>query len=109
MPLETLFSVANLVALGGWLVLVAAPILPERARVVPRLAVPALLALGYCALLLTSWSGAEGSFSSLEGVAALFGSREVLLAAGCTSWRSIFLWEVGKWTMRDGPALPIGP
>lgn len=80
MPLDTIFSLANLAALLGWAVLLASPLLPRRARVVPRTLVPALLALAYLVLILTSFGEAEGGFSSLAGLAALFAVPEVLLA-----------------------------
>lgn len=80
MPLETIFSLANLTALLGWAVLLASPVLPRALRIVPRLVVPALLALAYLVLALTSFGGAEGGFSTLAGVATLFSTPEVLLA-----------------------------
>lgn len=80
MDFETIFSLANLAALSGWLVFFFAPMLPDRASIVPRLIVPALLATAYVVLILVGFGDAQGSFSTLAGVAALFDEPSVLLA-----------------------------
>lgn len=80
MDFETIFSLANLAALSGWLVLLFGPVLPARAATIPRLIVPALLATAYVALILVGFGDAQGSFATLAGVAALFDDPSVLLA-----------------------------
>ena len=99
MPLETIFSLANMAALVGWIVLLASPVLPHRARIVPRLVVPALLAIAYVVLVLTSFGGAGGGFSTLAGVGALFATPAVLLAG----WLHFLAFDllVGSWMIED--------
>jgi hypothetical protein len=77
------FRLANLLALAGWLALIAGVALRrERLRVlVAWRVVPVLLALAYLALLVGApRGGAGGGFGTLAAVAALFESRWALLA-----------------------------
>jgi Domain of unknown function (DUF4281) len=78
----TLFSVANLTALAGWAALAIGVALRATwlRDVIAGLVIPLLLSAGYVVLLLLFWGDAEGSFASLDGVAALFRSPWVLLA-----------------------------
>ena len=79
---ETLFSMANLLALAGWLVLIAGVVL-KRPLLRDRIAgagVPLALSLAYTALVAIFWWNAEGGFDSLASVQALFTSPWVALA-----------------------------
>jgi hypothetical protein len=104
---EALFSAANSLALAGWVALLAAP----RARLanwtIAGLAIPALLAALYAVLLAVHAPGAEGGFSSLAGVAALFSTPGVLLAG----WVHYLAFDlvVGAWICRRGTAEGINP
>ena len=72
---DQLFSVVNLSALlGAW------PRQHRIPQIVAGVAVPALLATVYVAIVATKWADAAGGFSSLKDVAALFGQS--LAAAG---------------------------
>jgi hypothetical protein len=98
---EILFAAANLVAVGGWLALAGgialnAPLLRDR---VAAIAVPALLAVAYTAILAAHWSTVEGGFTSLADVAALFRSPWILLA-GWIHYLAFDLF-VGAWIARD--------
>ena len=93
-----MFSLANLVALAGWLVLLASPFVPRLADRVAGLAIPALLAVVYCGLVLAFWFSAKGGFDSLDHVAALFQTRELLLA-GWIHYLAFDLF-VGAWIVR---------
>lgn len=105
--METVFSSANLLAMAGWLALLVAP----RNRAVTwwfaGLALPALLAALYLVLLVTHAPGAEGGFSSLAGVAALFRSPGVLLA-GWVHYLAFDLF-IGAWICRRGAAEEVNP
>ncbi len=107
MPLETAFSAANLLALAGWLALAVAP----RRRMVhwhlAGLGLPVLLSLAYAATLATQAPGAEGSFRSLAGVAALFRSEGVLLA-GWIHYLAFDLF-IGAWMCRRAAAEGMNP
>jgi hypothetical protein len=99
MTAEQIFQVANVVALAGWLLLA---VLPGRAWVstaVSAVAIPALLALTYTAVVVLQWSGSEGGFGSLDEVAQLFANRWLLLAG----WVHYLAFDllVGSWEARD--------
>jgi hypothetical protein len=98
MTAERLFSIANLVALTGWVALVA---LPAR-RWVDALAgrlLPASLAVAYVVILAANWGAGEGGFSSLAGVAQLF-ENSWLLLAGWIHYLAFDLF-IGSWIARD--------
>jgi hypothetical protein len=96
---ELLFSAANGLAMAAWLLLAA---LPRRDWVVDLVAgrtVPAAFAVVYVTIMAIAWSGAEGGFSSLDGVAALFDNQWLLLAG----WIHYLAFDllVGTWEVRD--------
>jgi len=77
-------------------------VLPDRrwaADMIAGVAVPALLASVYIAIIVTRWAGSEGGFSSLPAVATLFGNPWLLLA-GWTHYLAFDLL-VGRWEVRD--------
>lgn len=99
---DFLFSLANPLAMLGWALLVLAP----RWRITKLLVLsglwPAALALAYAALITTHYlgaHGAEGGFSSLAQVAALFRDPWALLAG----WLHYLCFDlfVGAWEVRD--------
>jgi hypothetical protein len=95
---DTLFQMANPVALAGWLVLAVAPLAPRLADRIAGYAIPAVLSLGYVALILGYWSGAPGGFDSLPNVMALFTAPEIALA-GWVHYLAFDLF-VGAWEVR---------
>jgi len=96
---EQLFGALNMLALAAWLLLALFPGRPLVTRMVAGTAVPALFAAAYIAMIASSWSASEGGFSSLDGVAALFANRWLLLA-GWTHYLAFDLL-VGVWEVRD--------
>lgn len=95
---DTLFQIANPLALVGWLVLFTAPWLPRLADRVSGYVIPAILSVGYTAFVLVHWSGADGGFSSLANVALLFEDRFMLLAG----WVHFLAFDlfIGAWQVR---------
>jgi hypothetical protein len=96
---EQLFSVANMIAAVSWLLLA---ILPRRrwvTEVVTGKVVPALFAVLYIGLVVTVFGRAEGGFSTLAGVAALFTNSWLLLAG----WMHYLAFDllIGTWEVRD--------
>jgi hypothetical protein len=69
---DTLFQIANPLALLGWLVLLASPLSPHWADRIAGYAIPLVLSVGYTALILVYWSAADGGFGSLAEVMTLF-------------------------------------
>lgn len=95
---DTLFSLANPLAMLGWLALALSPLAPRIAQAVSGLAIPALLSLAYGAIILAYWSGAEGGFDTLENVTLLFQSPWIVLAG----WLHYLAFDlfVGAWEVR---------
>jgi hypothetical protein len=96
---DQLFSLANLLALAGWILLVALPRQRWAADVAAAWVIPGVLAAGYAAIVATNWIGSSGGFSSLPDVAALFTNSWMLLA-GWIHYLAFDLF-VGSWEARD--------
>lgn len=96
---DQIFSAVNLIALVSWVLLAAWPRQHRTPQIVAGLAVPALLATVYVAVVAAKWSESSGGFSSLQDVSALFGNRWMLLA-GWTHYLAFDLF-VGSWEVRD--------
>lgn len=95
---DAIFSIANMLALAGWAALLASPWLPKLSDAVAGLTIPAPLAVAYVGLIAAFWSGAQGGFDSLDNVARLFETRELLLAG----WLHYLAFDlfVGAWIAR---------
>jgi hypothetical protein len=67
--------------------------------------VPGALAVVYSGLILAYWTRAEGGFGSLDEVAALFRTRELLLAG----WLHYLAFDlfVGAWEVRTARTAAI--
>lgn len=98
MSAEQLFSLCGLVALAGWILLIAAP-RNIRALTAAGTVVPGLLSCLYLFLLAFHAADARGGFSSLAAVAELF-SNQWLLLAGWVHYLAFDLF-VGAWETRD--------
>jgi hypothetical protein len=98
MTAEQLFSLCGLLALAGWILLIATP-RNARAMTIAGTAIPGALSCVY--LILFAWHVAEarGGFSSLAAVAELF-SNPWLLLAGWVHYLAFDLF-VGAWETRD--------
>ncbi|MGH9372471.1 MAG: abscisic acid-deficient protein Aba4 family protein, partial [Vicinamibacterales bacterium] len=66
-----IFSLVNVLALGGWVLLGVAPRRRWAADLVAGTVVPVLLAAVYVVIVSTQWAGSSGGFSSLPAVATL--------------------------------------
>jgi len=95
---DQLFSIANLVALAGWVLLI---LLPRRSWVTRTVivAIVLLFASAYGAIIAARWAGRSGGFSSLPAVAALFADPWLLLAG----WIHYLAFDllVGRWETID--------
>jgi hypothetical protein len=99
MPPDQLFTVVNLTALCSWVLLALFPRRRWVANVLAGMAVPAILAAVYVAIIATKWAGSSGGFTSLSAVAMLF-SNPWLLLAGWTHYLAFDLFIV-SWEVRD--------
>ena len=96
---EQAFATANGIALVSWLLLAVLPGRQWVTNIVTGKAVPGLFAVLYIAIIATMFSGAEGSFSTLAGVASLFANPWLLLAG----WVHYLAFDllIGTWEARD--------
>jgi hypothetical protein len=100
MTAEQVFSIANAVALVGWLLLILlGGRIPWISSLVTGAIVPLLFAVLYAGLLLGHWGAAGGGFGSLAAVQSLFSNRWVLLA-GWVHYLAFDLF-IGSWQVRD--------
>lgn len=97
--LDTLFLIANASVLPAWLLLALAPDARWTHRLVHSVLPPLLLGTAYVVGLATFDSPAGASFSSLDGVASLLGSRHGALVG----WLHYLVFDlfVGAWVVRD--------
>ena len=97
---ETLFSIANAVALVGWIILALAPIRRPLAISAAR-AIGVGLAVTYSVLLIRSLTGGglEGDLTTLAGLTAAFARPEAVLV-GWVHYLAFDLW-VGAWATED--------
>ncbi len=102
---ESLFQIANPLAMAGWIALALAPLAPRLTDVLAALILPVLLSVAYCALILAYWSGAIGGYGSLPDVMALFTNPHIALA-GWVHYLAFDLF-VGAWATRTARAAGI--
>lgn len=102
MSLDRIFTLANGLALFGWLLLVFTPRWQFTRAVVLSGAVSLLLAALYLALFVVHFGEAEGGFGSLPEVVKLF-SRPEMVLIGWVHYLSFDLF-VGAWEIKDARA-----
>ncbi|MGJ8571304.1 MAG: ABA4-like family protein [Hoeflea sp.] len=95
---DNLFLLSGPLAMAGWLALAASPFAPRLTQLLASIVIPVILSLGYTALILAHWSGAEGGFNSLADVMLLFTNPAVALAG----WLHYLAFDlfVGAWEVR---------
>ncbi len=99
MQAETIFSIANTLALVSWLLLAILPRFRVTRAVVLNGTVPLLLSAAYLVIIVMFFGTSEGSFSSLAGVMQLFTNPWTVLAG----WLHYLAFDlfVGAWEVRD--------
>ena len=99
MTAEQIFSLGNLLSVVCWVLLAVLPNRRWVTEVVAGRVAPALFAVAYIAIVLTIFPQAQGSFSTLAGVRALFGNPWLLLAG----WLHYLAFDllIGAWEARD--------
>jgi Domain of unknown function (DUF4281) len=99
MTADEIFSIANTLALLGWLVLILAPRWRWKRRIA-GIVIPLTFAVLYIVVLTLHWGEVEGGgFGSLIGVEKLFSNRWVLLG-GWVHYLAFDLFT-GSWEVRD--------
>lgn len=99
---ETLFQVANPIALLGWLALILTPFAPRVTDRIAAVIIPLLMSVAYSALILVYWSGSSGGYSTLPDVMALFTNPHIALA-GWIHYLAFDLF-IGAWAVRTARA-----
>ncbi len=97
MDMDTVFSLASVVAIFGWITLLASPVIPEWSDKLAGLIIPSALSLGYVTLLFLS-PDSDGGYGSLDEVTALFSQRHAVLAG----WVHFLAFDllIGAWICR---------
>jgi hypothetical protein len=93
------FSIVNLIALAGWVLLAVLPHRRWPAELVSGWLLPALLAGTYVVIVAATWGRSPGGFSSLAAVSQLFTNPWMVLA-GWVHYLAFDLF-VGSWIVRD--------
>jgi hypothetical protein len=111
MTQEAVFSVCNVLAMAGWVLLLAFP-RHRRAMTIAGTAIPLTLAAVYLSLFALHARESNGGFSSLAAVAQLFDNHWLLLA-GWVHYLAFDLF-IGAWETRDAiarrvPRLRLAP
>ena len=111
MTIEGVFSACNLLAMAGWILLLALP-RHRLAMWIAGTAIPLTLAAVYLALFVLHARGSSGGFGSLAAVAQLFENHWLLLA-GWVHYLTFDLF-IGAWETRDAmvrriPRLLLAP
>lgn len=99
MTADQIFSIANTVAVLCWILLAVFPGRRWVTKGVAGTAMPALFAVAYAAIVIAVFPHANGSFSTLAGVTALFSNPWLLLAG----WLHYLAFDllIGTWEARD--------
>jgi hypothetical protein len=99
---DSIFPIANMTAVAGWVALLASPFITRLSDAIASSAIPLLLSVAYAGLILAFWNGAEGGFDTLANVELLFQTREMLLAG----WLHYLAFDlfVGAWIARTARA-----
>jgi len=105
MKAEQIFSIANLIAIIGWILLAVAPRWTLTRKIVLSGAIPLLLSVAYLVLIAVFFGSSEGGFSSLAGVMKLF-TYEWMVLAGWIHYLAFDLF-VGVWEVKDAQAKNI--
>ncbi len=96
---ETVFLIANQLAVVGWLILLVSWFAPPVRRAVKYAVIPLLFAVAYSVIVVTSFGGSGGDFSNLAGVMKLFTSPWAVTAG----WIHYLAFDmfVGMWEFQD--------
>jgi len=98
MDYETAFSAASILAMIGWIILLASPFYPTWANRISGFVIPLILSFGYTALLALPSDNNGGGFGSLADVTTLFSYPEAVLAG----WVHFLAFDlfIGAWQCR---------
>lgn len=98
MSLNTIYTLANILALSGWIVLVVSVFSSPKVSFFAARVVPLALAVVYSVLMFSLLPFAGGGFDSLANLAKLFAQPEIALAG----WIHYLVFDlfVGAWQVQ---------
>lgn len=98
MDFELLFSLAGVLAMTGWVALLASPLIPLWSDRIAGFIIPLLLSVGYVVLIVIFPSTQDGGFGSLAEIIALFSYPSAMLAG----WIHFLAFDllIGAWICR---------
>ena len=101
MNFETYFSIAGMVAMTGWLFLLASPLIPAWSDRIAGTILPVVLSFGYVVLLVVP-AASGGGFGTLAEVMELFSYEQATLAG----WVHFLAFDlfIGAWACRTARA-----
>lgn len=99
MNAEQIFSIANLIAIISWAILVVAPHWIVTRKVILSGVIPLLLSAAYLVIIVMFFGKSEGGFGSLADVMKLF-TNEWTVLAGWIHYLAFDLF-VGTWEVGD--------
>lgn len=99
MKADLIFSIANITAIAGWLLLAIGPGWGITRRIVLSGILPLLLSVAYLVLIVLFFGDAEGGFGSLPDVMKLF-TNEWAVLAGWIHYLAFDMF-IGAWEVRD--------
>jgi hypothetical protein len=99
MKAETIFSLANTLALVSWIILIVAPRWKFTHKVIISGAIPLILSIAYLLLIVVFFGSAEGGFDTLANVMKLF-TNEWAALGGWIHYLAFDLF-VGCWEVKD--------
>lgn len=96
---DVLFSIANPVALLGWIGLAMWPLARRPIMILCGCAIPLVFSIAYASCILAYWASAQGGYDSLPNVMLLFDTPGIALAG----WIHYLAFDlaVGGWIVRD--------
>lgn len=98
MSFETMFSLAGIIAMAGWLLLLLSPLMPRWSDRIAGVLLPVLLSVGYLMLLVLPATASGGGFGTLADVMELFSYEQAAL----TGWVHFLAFDlfIGAWVCR---------
>ncbi|MEO7674675.1 MAG: ABA4-like family protein [Pyrinomonadaceae bacterium] len=102
MKAEQIFSMASLLAMLSWILIIVLPRWRLTAKIVLNGAIPLLLSAAYLVLIVMFFGAADGGFDSLANVMKLF-TNEWAVLAGWIHYLAFDLF-VGSWEVTDAQA-----
>ena len=105
MKAETIFSIANTLALLSWIFLLIAPRWKWTNKIILSGVIPLILSVAYLILIVLFFGKADGGFGSLANVMKLF-TNEWAALAGWIHYLAFDLF-VGSWEVKDSQSKGI--